>query len=185
MLGGPSIAHEPPAPIGARTVEALRRLAAVVPVVLRAIRRLALVSAGAVALAWLASLVAATPDEATAWVTRVVILVVALAPAGVLLLFAAGIDGLRELPSRYRELPADVRTNLRDLRPPPGARRRGAVRSVFALATTVFAARDVLSPVAIVTAALRPALLLATLAAAVVATLEIPVAAIVVIVLAA
>jgi hypothetical protein len=169
--------------VTARAVDALRRLAAIVPVVLRTIRRLGVLSSAAVTIVWVASLWVATPDGSTAWITRIVILFVALVPAGVLFLFAAGIDDLRELPSRYRELPADVRSGLSEWRPPPG-QRRGAIRSLISLARTAIEAREVLSPFAIVTAALRPALLLAAVAAALVALLEIPVAAIVLIVLA-
>jgi hypothetical protein len=170
--------------VTARAVDALRRLAAIVPMVLRTIRRLGVLSSAAVTIVWIASLWLATPDGSTAWITRIVILFGALVPAGVLFLFAAGIDDLRELPNRYRELPADVRSGLSELRPPPGQRRRGAIRSLISLARTAIEAREVLSPFAIVTAALRPALLLAAVAAALVALLEIPGAAIVLIVLA-
>ncbi len=152
--------------------------------VLRTIRRLGVLSSAAVTIVWVASLSLATPVGSTEWITRIVILVAALVPAGVLFLFAAGIDDLRDLPNRYRELPADVRTALTELRTPPGRRRRGAIRSLIALARTAIEAREVLSPFAIVTAALRPALLLAAVAAALVAILEIPVAAIVLLVLA-
>jgi hypothetical protein len=170
--------------VTARAVDALRRLAAIVPVVLRTIRRLGVLSSAAVTIVWVASLSLATPDGSTAWITRILILVAALVPGGVLFLFAAGIDDLRDLPNRYRELPADVRSGLTELRPPPGQGRRGAIRSLIALARTAIEAREALSPFAIVTAALRPALLLAAVAAAFVALLEIPIAAIVLLVLA-
>jgi hypothetical protein len=172
------------ATVTARAVDALRRLAVVVPVVLRTVRRLGGICAATVTVVWIASLSLATPQGSTAWITRTAILLAALVPVAVLFLFAAGIDDLRELPNRYRELPADVRTGLADLRPPLGKPRRGPVRSLIALARTAMEAREVLSPFAIAATALRPALLLASVVAALVALLEIPVAVVVLLVLA-
>lgn len=170
--------------VTARAVEAVRQLATLVPAVLRTIRRLGALSAVAVTIVWVASLSLATPDGTAGLITRIAILLAALVPAGVLFLFAAGIDDLRELPKRYRELPADVRTGLTELRPPPGPSRRGKIRSLIALARTAIREREVLSPFAVVAAALRPATLLAAVVAALVAVLEIPIAAIVLVVLA-
>jgi hypothetical protein len=55
-------------------------------------------------------------------------------------------------------------------------RRIGLVAAVVRLARLVFEARDVVSPYAVVSAVLRPALLLAALAAAFTAVIEIPIA---------
>jgi hypothetical protein len=59
----------------------------------------------------------------------------------------------------------------------------GALASLFRLGRIVLGSREVLTPYAAVTAALRPAIFFAALLAAVAAIVEIPVAAIVLLLL--
>ena len=167
-----------------RAVDTLRRLAALVPVVLRTVRRLALLSACVVVAVVGVSVAVSPPADVTEWVSRTAIAVAALVPAGVLLVFAAGIENLRALPSRFRDLPADVGTRLSDVRREGGGEGRGRIRSLVSLVVIAFEAREYLSPFAVVSAGLRPALLFATLLAVFVAVLEIPVALVILLILA-
>lgn len=171
-------------PRAERAVAVLRRALVLVGAVVDGLRWLAIAAAGAVTAAWIAGVAAAPPAGSTDWVARLLVLALFLVPSGVLLVFLLGIRALRELPARYRELPADVRrqaTELGDLRT-PGSPRRGLFGSVVGLTRLVFGSRELLSPYAVVAAALRPAMLMAALFAALVAALEIPAAALVVLV---
>jgi hypothetical protein len=164
-----------------RASAALRRVLWMAASVLRGLTILALVAAGAVAVAGLAWLVDMPPRDGSEWGARVVILVALLAPAVVLLLFVAGLRELGRLPERTRALPADVHARARDLR--EGARRMprpkgilGAIVALFRLGREVIGARNALSPFEAVAIVLRPAMLLAALFAALAAVLEIPAA---------
>ncbi|HEU4354978.1 MAG TPA: hypothetical protein VFT27_05265 [Actinomycetota bacterium] len=177
-------AQDHAAPRPDRAVAVLRRALALARAVADGLRWLAIAAAIAVGAAWLASVVAAPPSEATDWLARVLVLGLLLVPSGVLLVFLLGVRALSEIPSRYRELPADVRrqaAELGDLRT-PARTRRGPIGSVVGLARLVLGSRDLLTPYAVISAALRPAMLVAATLAAVVAALEIPVAALVLLV---
>jgi hypothetical protein len=167
-----------------RTVAVLRRALDLVGAVVRGVRWLAIVAAGAVFLAWGAAVAQDPPSASADWFARLVVLALLLVPSAVLTVFLLGVRELRELPARFRELPTDVREQARDLgdlrtsaRP-----RRGLIGSVIGLAKLVIGSRDLLTPYAVVAAALRPALLVATALAAIVALLEIPAALLVLIV---
>jgi hypothetical protein len=163
-----------------RAAAALRRVLWIAASVLRGLTMLALVAAGAVAVAGLAWLVDTPPRDGSEWGARGVILVALLAPPVVLLLFAAGLRELQHLPERARALPADVRDRARDLRErarvsqPKGI--LGAIVALFRMGRQVLASRDALSPFEAVAIVLRPAMLLAALFAALAAVLEIPAA---------
>jgi hypothetical protein len=171
-----------------RAASALRRVLAVATRVVRALTHLAIVAAACGGVAWIAWLIDSPPSEAEEWIPRIVFLGVALAPPAILFLFLAGLRELLEIPDRARALPADVRARTAELRAGSrgGAEPRGllgALVSLFRLGRIVLGSRDVLTPYAAVTAALRPAIFLAALLAAVAAVVEIPVAAIVVLLL--
>jgi hypothetical protein len=164
----------------------LPRAVALARIAVRGIAMLAALAAASAALAWVTWIVRRPPVDASDWAARVAVLVIALVPPGVLALFLAGLRRLAELPRRARELPPDLRTRLGDVR---GARaeprgRVGMAGAVVRLARLLFDAREVLTPYAVVTAALRPALLFAALLAAVVAAVEIPIALVAALVLA-
>jgi len=172
-----------------RAAAALRRVLWIAASVLRGLTILAVVAAGAVALAWLASLAGLPPANAREWLARGVALVALLAPPAVLLLFVAGLRDLQHLPERTRALPADVTNRARDLRErarivsqPRGI--PGAIVALFRLGREVLASRDALSPFGVVAIVLRPAMLLATLFAALAAVLEIPAALVFLLILA-
>lgn len=165
-----------------RAANVLRRVLEVAARVLRGLTVLATAAAAAVSAAWLAWLADNLPNGADEWVSRFVVLGLALVPSGVLLLFVAGVRQLRELPQRARTLPADVRARATQLRH-PSTRARGPLGTVAALvrlAGLVFGSREVLSPYAALTAALRPAILVAALLATLAAFAELPAALLVI-----
>ena len=179
MNGAPTL------PVQERAANALRRVLAVAARVLRGLSSLATVAAISVTAAWGVALADTPPEDANEWIARIVILAIALIPAGVLVLFVAGVGQLRELPKRARTLPADVRTRAAHLRD-PSTRRRGPIATLaalFGLAKVVFGSREVLSPYAAISAVLRPAILVAALVAALAAVVEIPAAVLVILVL--
>ena len=180
------MSRAPTLPVQERAANALRRVLAVAARVLRGLSTLATVAAISVTAAWAVALAEAPPEDANEWVSRLVVLAIALIPAGVLVLFVAGVGQLRELPKRARTLPADVRSQAAHLRD-SSTRPRGPVvtiAAVFGLAKVVFGSREVLSPYAAISAVLRPAILVAALFAAVAAVVEIPAAVLVIILLA-
>jgi hypothetical protein len=161
----------------------LRRAAAIARQVVRGLRSLALVAAACVSLAWLVWLVETPVGGTEEWVERIVALAVLLSPSAVLLVFLSGLRELARLPERLRTLPANARAQLS---PPPGLEARGArglLASLFRLARLAWGSRDVLSPYAAVTIALRPAILLAALAATAAALLLVPASVIAVLVM--
>jgi hypothetical protein len=161
-----------PPTITNRTASILRRATELAGRVVRRLRLLAVVAAMCVSLAWLVWLVDTPVAGAEGWLERFLVLAVVLSPSAVLLLFVAGLRELARLPERARALPAAVRTEV-----PPGARARGPrglLASLFRLAKLAWGSRDVLSPYAAVSIALRPAILLAALAATAAALIEIP-----------
>ena len=171
-----------------RASAALRRVLDTAAKVLRGLTMLAIAAAVLTAIAWLAWVAHAPPADANAWTVRAVVLAVLLAPSAVLLLFVAGLRDLSRLPERARELPADVQGRARDLR---GTTRRrserrgllGVLVALVRLGRVVVGSRDVLSPYAAVTIALRPAVLIAALFATLAAVVEIPAALIALVVL--
>ena len=177
----------PPAP-GAptrseRAAAALRRVVDITARVVRGLTRLAIVAAVCGAVAWIAWLIDSPPAEADEWIPRIVVLGVALAPPAILFLFLAGLRELLELPERARALPADVRARAAELRDRSSGSAEprgllGALLALFRLGRLVLGSREVLTPYTAVTAALRPAIFFAALLAAVAAIVEIPVAAI-------
>jgi hypothetical protein len=169
-----------------RAAGVLRRAAALARIAVRGVGFLAVVSASAVALACVTWIVRRPPIDANDWAARAAVLAIALVPSGVLAVFLAGLRRLAELPRRARELPPDLRTRVADVRgtadEPRG--RVGTAGAVVRLGRLLFDTREILTPYAVVTAALRPALLLGALLAAFVAVVEIPVALIVALALA-
>jgi hypothetical protein len=166
-----------------RAAAALRRVLDVTARVARGLTRLAIVAAASGGIAWIAWLIDSPPAEADEWIPRIVVLAVALAPPAILFLFLAGLRELLALPERARTLPADVRARAAELRErsrgsaePRGL--LGALIALFRLGRLVLGSREVLTPYAAVTAALRPAILFAALLAAVAAIVEVPAAAI-------
>ena len=154
-----------------RPVGLLRRIVGLSNQVVRGLRTLAIATAACVSAAWLVWLVDAPVSEAEGWLERIVALGVLLSPSAVLLLFLSGLRELTRIPERVRALPADVRTQVAR----PGADARGGlITSLIRLARLVWGSRDVLSPYAAVSIALRPAILLAALAATGAALLEVP-----------
>ena len=171
-----------------RAAVALRRVLDIASSVLRGLTLLAIGSAAAVSVAWLVWVADAPPPRTDEWVVRVVVLVMLLAPAAVLFLFVAGLRDLGRLPERTRALPADLRDRARDLRAPPrGSQRRGilgVLASLVRLGRVVLGSRGALSPYTAVTIALRPAMLIASFFAALAAVVEIPAAALAVLIVA-
>ncbi|MGA9160009.1 MAG: hypothetical protein WB297_03985 [Actinomycetota bacterium] len=171
-----------------RASAALRRVLDTAAQVLRGLTRLAVAAAVVTAIAWLAWVAHTPPPDANEWTVRAVVLAVLLAPSAVLLLFVAGLRELSRLPERARALPADVQERARGFR---GTTRRrserrgllGVLVALFRLGRVVVGSRDVLSPFAAVTIALRPAILIAALFAALAAVVEIPAALIALVVL--
>ncbi len=155
-----------------RATAALRRVVGVGKRVIGGLRALAVLAAGLVTAAWFVWAVDAPPADPSEWAARVVVLAVLLIPSAVLLVFVAGLRELAELPERYRELPADLRTQTAQVRTPRGV--RGLLASLFRLTRLAWASRDVLSPYAAITIALRPAILLAAIGATAAAIVEVP-----------
>jgi hypothetical protein len=161
-----------------RAAAALRRVLDVTARIVRGLTILAFAAAVSVTTAWVAWLANAAPAETDEWISRLVVLAVLLIPAGILLLFVSGLRELQELPKRAA-LPADVRARAAELRERSrrGSERRGLLSvlvSLFRLVWLVLGSREALSPYAAITAALRPAVLLLALLAAVVAVIEVP-----------
>lgn len=163
---------------------ALRRVLDTAGKVLRGLTALAVAAGVATAITWL-SWAADTPPDANAWAVRIVVLAVLLAPSVVLLLFVAGLRDLSRLPERARALPPDVQARARDLRRRPQQPRGllGVLVALFRLGRVVVGSREVLSPYAAVTIALRPTILIAALFAALAAVAEIPAALVALLVL--
>jgi hypothetical protein len=154
---------------------ALRRVLDIAARVIRGLGRLATVAAACAAAAWLVWAIDAPPGATSEWVDRVVVLGALLAPPAVLLLFLAGLRDLLGIADRARALPADLRAWRRDPGGTDGPRgARGLLAALFRLTRLVLTSRDLLSPYAAITFALRPAILLATLAATAAALLEVP-----------
>jgi hypothetical protein len=160
---------------GQRAALVLRRAVELARVAARGVAVLAVAAAASVGLAWIVWVARWPPVDANDWSARVVVLAIALVPPAVLGLFLAGLRELAELPRRVRELPPDLRAQVADVRSraarPRG--RVGLVGSVVRLARLLLDARDVLSPYAVVAAVLRPALMLASVVAALAAVIEI------------
>lgn len=166
-----------------RAAAVLLRVLDITARVVRGLTVLATAAAVSGMIAWIAWLFDSPPAETDEWIPRIVVLAVALAPPAILFLFLAGIRDLLELPDRARALPADVRARASELRERSGGRAEprgvlGVLVALFRLGRLVLGSREVLSPYAAIAAALRPAILLAALVAAVAALIEIPVAAI-------
>ena len=170
-----------------RASAALRRVLDIAASVLRGLTLLAIGSAAAVSVAWLVWLADAPPPATDEWVARAVVLALLLAPAGVLLLLVAGLRDLGRLPERTRALPADLRDRARDLREPlRGSQRRGVLgvlTSLIRLGRVVLGSRDALSPYTAVAISLRPAILIASLFAALAAVVEVPAAVLTILIL--
>jgi hypothetical protein len=178
-LSGPALRAE-------RAAVALRRLVELARVAVRGVAALAVAVTLSVGAAWVVWVAAQPPTGPNDWGARLVVLAIGLAPPAVLAVFLAGLRQLAELPRRARELPPDLRTRVLDVRMRAVEPRRiGLVAAVVRLARLVFEARDVVSPYAVLSAALRPALLLAALAAAFAAVIEIPIALVAALVLVA
>ena len=167
-----------------RASAVLRRVLDALDTLLRGLIGVAVAAAVAVAIAWLAWLVAVPPERPGTWAGRLVFLGVLLIPSAVLGVFVLGIRELRELPQRARDLPADVKERAVELgertrRTQPNRRGiPGMIAAVVRLGRLVLGSRDVLTPYAAISAALRPPLLLAALACLVIAAIEIPLATI-------
>lgn len=176
---------DPPAEAGGdrrieRAVALMRRVLAVVAALARGLTRLAIWAGAAVATAWLLWLSEAPPGDGGTLIGRIVVLALLLLPSAILLLFVAGLRRVLEIPDRARELPAELRGRTAELRErsrgttPRGV--LGAAASLVQLGRLVLGSQDVLTPYATIAVALRPAILLAALLAAVVAMIEIPAA---------
>lgn len=160
-------------PTTSRAASILGRAAEIARRVVRGLWGLALVAAVCVSFAWLVWLVDSPVSGTEGWVERVVALAVLLSPSAVLLVFVSGLRELARLPERARALPTVVRTEIA----PSGSQARGArglLASLVRLARLAWGSRDVLSPYAAVSIALRPAILLAALAATAAALIEVP-----------
>jgi hypothetical protein len=166
-----------------RAAATLRRVLDITARVVRGLTHLAIVAAACGATAWVAWLIDSPPAEADDWIPRIIVLAVALAPPAILFLFLAGLRELLELPDRVRALPADVRARAAELRERSRGTAEprgflGALLALFRLGRLVLGSREVLTPYAALSAALRPAILFAALLAAVAASVEIPASAI-------
>jgi hypothetical protein len=172
-----------------RASAALGRVLEIASRVLRGLMVLAIAAAAAVLVVWLAWVADTPPSHTDAWLERVVVLAVLLAPSVVLLLFVAGLRDLAKLPERTRAMPADLRARAHDLQDRarrPSRRRRilGVMVALFRLGQVVIGSREVLSPYAAITIALRPAILVAAISAALAAAAELPGAVIALVVIA-
>jgi hypothetical protein len=161
-----------------RASAALGRVLEIASRVLRGLTLLAIAAAAAVLVVWLAWVADTPPSHTDAWLERVVVLAVLLAPSVVLLLFVAALRDLAKLPERTRAMPADLRArahNLQDRARRPSRRRiLGVIVALFRLGRVVLGSREVLSPYVAVTIALRPAILVAAISAALAAAAELP-----------
>jgi hypothetical protein len=172
-----------------RASATLRRVLEIASRVLRGLTLLAIAAAAAVLVVWLAWVADTPPSHTDAWLERVVVLAVLLAPSAVLLLFVAGLRDLAKLPERTRAMPADLRARARALpararHPSRRSRILGVIVALFGLGRVVIGSREVLSPYAAVTIALRPAILVAAISAALAAAAELPGAVIALVVIA-
>jgi hypothetical protein len=157
-----------------RAASMVRRAAEIARRVVRGLRSLAVIAAVTVSLAWLVWLVDTPVGGSEEWVGRIAALAVLLSPSAVLLVFVSGLRELARLPERMRALPTDVRAEVATRSDSEARGARGLLASLFRLARLAWGSRDVLSPYAAVTIALRPAILLAALAATAAALLEVP-----------
>ncbi|MGH2678114.1 MAG: hypothetical protein ACRDHB_07120 [Actinomycetota bacterium] len=124
-------------------------------------------------------------NEGTA--VLVVVALLLLAPPAVLVLFVIGVRGLMALPGRLRDTPAAVGTRGNEIRRRTAdlgaSRRRGflpTIGALFRLSWAVTSSREVMQLAPVL---LRPWLVIASVAAAVGALLEILVGAVALIVL--
>lgn len=163
-----------PPTITSRAASILRRATELARRIIRGLWLLAVVAAVCVSLAWLVWLADARVGGTEGWLERFVVLAVVLIPSAVLLLFVSGLRELARIPERARTLPSDVRTGLAPRPGPKAQGARGLIASLFRLARLAWGSRDVLSPYAAVSIALRPAILLAALAATAAALLLVP-----------
>jgi hypothetical protein len=163
-----------------RAVSALRRIEDISVRVVRGLWTLAIAAAACVCVAWSVWVVDTPVHGADGWVTRTIVLGALLVPPAVLLLFVSGLRELAGLPERVLTFPTQVRTHAEEV----GARSRrtaeprgmsGLLSSLFRLARLAWGSRDLLSPYATISLALRPAILLAALGATAAALLEVPV----------
>src|ERR687897_1292463 len=99
------MSRAPTLPVQERAANALRRVLAVAARVLRGLSTLATIVAISVTAAWIVALAEAPPEDANEWVSRLVILAIALIPAGVLVPVAGGVRQLRGLPPRAERSP--------------------------------------------------------------------------------
>ncbi|HSL16170.1 MAG TPA: hypothetical protein VK962_07805 [Actinomycetota bacterium] len=167
-----------------RASAVLRRVLDAIDTLLRGLLVVAAVAACSVTAAWVAWVAAAPPQRADTWIGRFVLLALLLVPSGILAIFVLGVRELRELPRLASDLPADVKQRAVEL----GERTRrtsnqrrgvfGMIAAVARLGRVVLGSRDVLTPYAAISAALRPPLLLAALVSFGIAAVEIPVAVI-------
>jgi hypothetical protein len=169
-----------PSAASPKAAAALRRVLELIASVLKGLRRLAIVAGVAVTGAWLAWALQERPASASAWGVAVLVLALALAPSAVLFVFVGTVNAVRELPARYRDLPADVReraSHVRDARERGGL--LGTIGSLIELVRVAASSREVLSPFATIAAALRPTTLIGALLAVLGAVIEIPIAIVV------
>jgi hypothetical protein len=166
-----------------RAAAVLRRVLDAAARVVRGLGILAIVAAACASAAWLAWAVDSPPGATSEWADRIVVLALLLAPPAILLAFLVGLRRLLGLADRARDLPADlwVRARAADPKTEGG---RGSLAALVRLTRLVLTSRDVLSPYAVVAFALRPAILLAALAAAAAAVLEVPASLIAIVILA-
>jgi hypothetical protein len=164
-----------------RASAALRPVLEAAARVLRGLTLLAIAAAAAVLVVWLAWVADTPPSHTDAWLERLVVLAVLLAPSAVLLLFVTGLRDLAKLPERTRAMPADLRARAHDLQDRARARRPsrrrgilGVIVALYRLGRVVVGSREVLSPYAAVMIALRPAMLVAAISAALAAAAELP-----------
>jgi hypothetical protein len=158
-------------PPTSRALGLLRRIVDLAGRIVRSLRALALAAALCVTTAWLVWLADSPVRGADGWLERIVALGVLLSPSAVLLVFVSGLRELARIPERVRALPADVRAEVSTRR---GSDRGGLFSSLFRLARLAWGSRDVLSPYAAVSIALRPAILMAALAATAAAVILVP-----------
>jgi hypothetical protein len=149
----------------------LRRVLDAAVRVVRGLGRLAIVAAACASAAWLVWAIDAPPGGTSEWADRIVVLALLLAPPAVLLVFVVGLRRLFDVAERTHGLSVGTWKRETD-------GERGVLTSLIRLVRLVrlvLTSRDVLSPYTLFTFALRPAILLAALAAATAAVLEVPV----------
>ena len=157
-----------------RGAATLRRVVEISRRVVRGLRNLAIAAAACVGTAWIVWLVDTPVRGAEAWLERILALAVLLTPSAVLLFFLSGLRELARLPERVRALPAEVPTEVSGSRGAGARGARGLFASLLRLLRLAWGSRDVLSPYAAVSIALRPAILVAALAATAAALIEVP-----------